>query len=691
MNHFVSSVRPAVWRVPILFLSIQGASAAAALQAPPASGSTTNHVHAEDVVHLDRVVITASPLGRTLFELAAPVTVLADEDLAFRQQSTIGETLALQPGITSTYFGPNASRPVIRGLDGDRIRILQNGVGTLDASGTSVDHAVSSDPLTIKSVEVVRGPASLLYGSSAVGGVVNVIDNRIPDVRLGSPVTGTVEGRYGSADSLRSGGAVVEGGHKGWNYHLDGFVRESEDLRIPGFARSERLRQLDPQPTEAENRLPNSAGKADGGAFGGSYVGEKGWLGASVSGFNNRYGTVAEPDVTIRMHQRRVDFAGEATEPFEKIKAIRFKLGLSDYKHTEYEGPDVGTVFKNSGYDGRLEATHASLGPFEGVVGFQSQLSNFSALGDEAFLPPTETLVNSGFLFEEVKLGKFRFEFGARMDHQNVTSSDDPNFGPGQSRDFTTGSGSAGIVYTPTEAWATALSLAYTQRAPNYQELFANGPHLATHAFEVGDATLGREHSLGLDLSVRKRTGFVTGSVGGFYNRFRNFIALSPTGALDPVNNLPVFTYGGVPAEFYGAEAEVLFHLIETKPRQLHLELRGDWLEASNRDTGESLPRIAPLRFGGALIFKEGSFRARLEALRTDYQGRVAANELPTDGHTLLNFGLSYGFGTGQVRWEAFAKGSNLLDEEIRGHSSFLKDIAPQAGRGATLGLRASF
>lgn len=690
MNYFVSSVRPAVWRVPSLLLSLTSASVAFA-QSPAQSGSSTNHVHADDVVHLDRVVITASPLGRTLFELAAPVTVLADQDLSFRQQPTIGETLSLQPGITSTYFGPNSSRPVIRGLDGDRIRILQNGVGLLDASGTSVDHAVSSDPLTIKSVEVVRGPASLLYGSSAVGGVVNVIDNRIPDVALSSPLSGAVEGRYGSADSLRSGGAVIEGGHKGWNYHLDGFVRETEDLRIPGFARSERLRLLDPQPVEAENRLPNSAGKSDGGAAGVSYVGAKGWLGASVSGFNNHYGTVAEPDVTIRLHQRRLDLAGEATEPVEAIKSIRFKLGLSDYKHTEYEGPDTGTVFKNRGYDGRLELTHNPLGRFEGAVGFQSQFSDFSALGAEAFLPATETLVNSGFVFEELKFDKFRFEFGGRLDHQTVESSDDPNFGPGQSRDFTTGSGSVGLVYTPTDVWSAALSVAYTQRAPNYQELFANGPHLATDAFEVGDPTLGREHSLGIDLTLRKRTGFITGSIGGFYNRFRDFIALTPTGAVDPVDNLPIFAYGAIPAEFYGAEAEVLLHLIETKPRQLHLELRGDWLEASNRDTGEPLPRIAPLRFGGALIFKEGPFNARLEALRTDYQGRVAANELPTDGHTLLNLGLTYGFETGKVGWEVFVKGSNLLDEEIRTHASFLKDIAPQAGIGATLGLRASF
>lgn len=690
MNHFVSSVRPAAWRMPTLLLSLTGASVAFA-QSPAPSGSSTNHVHSDEAVHLDRVVITASPLGRTLFELAAPVTVLADQDLSFRQQPTLGETLAQQPGITSTYFGPNASRPIIRGLDGDRIRILQNGVGMLDASGTSVDHAVSSDPLTIKSVEVVRGPASLLYGSSAVGGVVNVIDNRIPDVALSSPLTGAVEGRYGSADNLRSGGAVVEGGHKGWNYHLDGFLRETEDLRIPGFARSERLRLLDPQPTEAENRLPNSAGKSDGGAFGTSYVGEKGWIGASVSGFNNRYGTVAEPDVTIRLHQRRLDLAGEVTQPFEAIKSIRFKLGLSDYKHTEYEGQDVGTVFKNRGYDGRLEATHNPLGRFEGAFGFQSQLSDFSALGDEAFLPATETLVNSGFFFEELKFDKFRIEFGGRLDHQSIRSSDDPNFGPGQSRDFTTGSGSVGFVYTPTDAWSGALSVAYTQRAPNYQELFANGPHLATDAFEVGDPTLGREHSLGIDLTFRKRTGFVTGSIGGFYNRFQDFIALTPTGAVDPVDNLPIFAYGAIPAEFYGAEAEVLFHLVETKPRQLHLELRGDWLEASNRDTGEPLPRIAPLRFGGALIFRQGSFNARLEALRTDYQGRVAANELPTGGNTLLNLGLTYGFDTGKVGWELFVKGSNLLDEEIRTHSSFLKDIAPQAGIGATLGLRASF
>ena len=668
--------------------------ALAALALNPAHAEGTNNATAGEPFVMDRTVITGTPLSRTLFELATPVSVLSDQELTIRTQSTLGETVATLPGVNSTYYGPNASRPVIRGLDGDHIRVLENGIGLIDASATSVDHAVSSDPLTIRRVEVVRGPATLLYGSSAVGGVVNVINNRIPDERIKSAVTGAIEGRYGSADDSKSGSGIIEGGAGNFAYHLDGFTRSTSDLRLPGFARSERLRAGDPLPAgteEAHGFLPNSASQSDGGAAGLSYIWDKGHVGASVSGFNTAYGTVAEPDVTIRLHQRRMDVAGEVDAPSEAINAIKFKLGLSDYRHTEYEGPDAGTVFNNRGYDGRVELMHAPFGRFEGAVGFQSQRSDFSALGDEAFLPPTSTLVNSAFAFEEVNFDPVRLQFGGRFDYQTVDADADPNFGPAAARDFATGSGSAGIVYTFQEHYAAALSVAYTQRAPNYQELYANGPHLATDAFEVGNRRLGLEESLGLDFSLRRKEGRVTGSIGAFYNRFERYIALVPTGVNDPTFQVPIYDYTGVPAEFFGTEAEAVLHLVDTAQRKVHLDLRTDWLEARNRATGEPLPRISPLRYGAGMSYEEGGFSARLEALRYEPQSRVAAGETPSAGYTQLNASVSYTTPVGHTTLTLFLRGTNLLNEEERNHVSFLKDLAPLAGRGALAGAQLRF
>jgi iron complex outermembrane receptor protein len=693
ISNLLSTRNAPLYRAAILSISLAcGGEALAQTNAPPAAPGARSD--AENPTELPPTVVTASPLERTTFEAAAPVTVLSGEELNYKMAPTLGETLANEPGVNSTYYGPNASRPVIRGLDGDHIRLLQNGVGLIDASATSVDHAVSTDPLTLKKIEVVRGPAALMYGSTAVGGVVNLLNNRIPDSIISDPVTGVVEGRYGSVDNLRSGSGLAEGGYKGFNYHLDGFVRETDDLSIPGFARSARLRAADPLPpgeTEAKDTLPNSQSKSDGGALGGSYVWDKGYVGASVSGFNDNYGTVAEEDVTIRMYERRVDFAGEFSEPFEKVHAIRYKFGLSDYKHTEYEGEETGTIFKSKGYDARLEVVHHKLGILEGAIGYQSTKFDFSALGDEAFLPKTDTFVNSLFLFEEIVFDPLRLQFGGRVDYQTVDASADRLFGPADSRTFVTGSGSVGIVYTPVTNYAIALSASYTQRAPNYQELYANGPHLATAAFEVGNRDLDVENSVGIDLSLRKQGGPITGSIGGFYNWFDHYITLIPTGVNDTNFDVQIFDYVGVPAEFYGTEGQVTFHLLDTEKHKVHLELQADYLHARNRETGEPLPRISPLRFGGNVVYEGKHFGARFEVMRYQKQDDVAANELPTDGYTMINVGADYRFEVGRLGFDIFAKGTNLLDEEARNHVSFLKDIAPMGGIGAVAGLRVVF
>ncbi len=678
-------------------------------------GTGAHLAHAEPATLLDETVVTASPFGRTLFEQAQPVTILSGERLKLRLESTLGETLGREAGITSTYFGPGASRPVIRGLGDDRIRVLNNGVNMLDVANVSPDHQVTSDPLSTETIEVVRGPATLLYGPNTVGGVVNVIDGRIPMERLGKLVEGKLSLRLGTADEERSGGASLNFGLGPVVIHVDGFRRDTQDLHIPDFARSERARKLAPLEAgekEARGVLPNSFSNSEGGAIGASYIWDGGYFGISYSGVNSNYGTVAEKDVTIDMAQRRWDARGAFTEPFAGVKSISYKFASSDYNHTEFEGPSPGTLFQIEGYDGRLELVHHKFGLLSGSVGYQTSHSKFSALGDEAFLPSTETDSHSAFIFEEVALDKVRLQFGARFDHQSNDSAGGGAFGPSQSVDFDALSGSAGVVWTPVEQYAVALSLAYTERPPTYVELFANGPHVGTGSFELGGANLGLERSIGLDLSVRKKVSRVTGAVSAFYTRFSDYIALAPTGAVEAESELPVFRYNAVDATYLGGEAEVTFHLLQpaadamtvsgkdgktmsaerTTGATLDLELKADYVRTEIRGGANgALPRIPPFRTSVGLSYSLGRFGARVEGVYSARQNRTADFELPTDSYFLLNASVNYRVPIRGTELDFFVKGVNLTDADARLHTSFLKEVAPLAGRGVVFGVNATF
>ena len=675
-----------------------------------------------------RVIVSTTPLGGDLFEQTQSVTVLTGEELELRLEPTIGETLNREAGISSTGFAPGASRPVIRGLGEDRIRVLQNGVTTIDASTISPDHAVTVEPLTIKTIDVVRGPATLLYGPNTVGGVVNVIDNRVPTEALARPLMGKVDGRYGTVDNQRAGAGLVEFQLGRIVVHLDGYKRETDDIDIPGFARSERLRRMQPLPPgeeEPRGTLPNSFSDTEGGAAGTSYVWDSGYVGASYSVFDTNYGTVAEPEVTIGMEQRRWDVRGAFNKPFAPVKAINYKWSHAEYTHTEFEGPEVGTVFDVEGYDGRVELLHEKMGLFEGGIGYQTQQTDFSAIGAEAFLPPVEFETHAAFIFEEIALEKVRFQFGGRYDHQTNDRSNTEMFGPALSRDFNAFSGSAGIVYTPVDPYVIAFSVAYTQRPPTYIELFANGPHLATGSFEVGDPTLSKEDSLAFDLSLRKTSGRITGSISLFYNRFSDFITAEPTGEFsepeeEGEEGLPIFVFRAADAHFFGGELAATVHITEHprdepveptmaqttdakgnkgvitetvhNPHSLHLDLKADYVYAQNDETDRSLPRITPFRASAALVYGwHDRFSARLEGQYAHSQDRTAEFELPTDSYFLLNASMSYRVPVKSAEFEVYIKGTNLTDEEARLHTSFLKDIAPLAGRGALIGVRMTF
>jgi len=660
---------------------------------PEAADDHAGHVTDEILSFgVDEVVVTASPLGRTVADIAQGVSVLDGTALLLKQQPTIGETLKYLPGVSSTYYGPNASRPVIRGLSGPRLRMLENGLDTLDVSTASDDHAVTIDPLLLERIEVLRGPATLRYGPNAVGGVVNAIDGRVPNQLKERIVSGRVETRGASVNESFSGGAVLEGSAERIAYRFAGFGLTSGDLSIPGFARSPQLRAADPLPAreEAKGTLPNSAADTTGFSSGFSYVGDKFYVGGAPSLFRTNYGVVAEEDVTIGLTSNRLDLAGALYDPLPGILSLDGKVRLVDYHHTEFEGAEVGTRFANQGYDFRLEAVHRSLGPVEGAVGFQSFRSDISAEGEEAFLPPTLTNTQSAFVLEDVALAPFTLHLGGRVDYATVDSAGGDGFGPATNRDFFTGSTALGLIYQLTHDQSLSFNAAYTSRPPNGEELFANGPHIALDRFEVGDPNFGPERSMGLNAAYLKTEGRVVWSVNGFYNRFWDFITLLPTGRIE--DELPVEVFTALPAEFAGTETELAYHLIDQPAQRLHLIGRMDYVWAQNVDTGAALPRIPPLRFGGSILYEWQKLHAQLDVLRAQAQDRVPSNTFTTDGYTMVDLSFAYTFEpVASMTPMLFVRMSNLADQDARDAASFLKDIAPLPGRNFAGGLRVTF
>lgn len=656
-------------------------------------------------LELQPQVVTANPLGNT--QLAAPSSVLEGDQLILQQQGSLGETLNRQPGVASSWFGPGASRPVIRGLDGDRIRILRNGVGALDASSLSYDHAVPLDPVNVERVEIVRGPAALLYGGNAIGGVVNTFDNRIPDAPVDG-IHGAGELRYGGAATTRSSAGKLEAGDGRFALHLDANSRQFNDLRIPGYARSAKVRDADEPGTR--HRLENSDGRQDGGAVGGAYNWDHGYAGLSYSRYDANYGSVAEPGVRLAMEQDHYGFASELRDLDGPFSSLKFDAGYTDYQHQELEGGEVHTTFKNKGYEARVEARHQPLGPVEGVIGAQVSRNEFSALGAEAFVPQTDTDSVALFVLEQWQASeRLALSLGARLEHTRVDpdSQGSERFAQADSASsFTAASLSSGAVYQLTPIWSLAASLGYTERAPTFYELYANGAHVATSTFEVGDPGLSKEKAVSSDLALRFDNGTHKGSVGVFYSHFSNYIGLLASGKLREGHehehehaddhdhadaDVPEYLYRGVRARFYGVEAQDRWQLLENAYGSFALELSGDYTRAKNLDTGEDLPRIAPLRLNSGLAWNLERWQARLDVQHASSQHRKPSTDTSTEGYTTLGASVGYRFDVGQSEWLAFVRGENLTDQTVRYASSILRDIAPAPGRSVEVGLRTTF
>ncbi len=689
--------------------------------------------------HEDEVVVTASGIARSQIELAQTTTVLTGEDLQFRQQATLGETLAQQPGISSTGFGQGASRPVIRGLGGDRVRMLQGGVDSGDASSTSPDHAVSADPALAERIEVLRGPSTLLYGSSAIGGVVNVEDGSIPSYRPEQALTGTVNLTAGSVADETSGSVALEGGAGDWAWHLGTSLRDADDYDIPGFAEAEQHEGEDHDDEhegedhdeeEVFGTLPNSGLESRSISLGFSrFFGsdtsadlssDKGFVGVAISSFDSEYGIPGaghshgeeegeehedehegeehedehghegeegEEDIRIDMKRRRVDLRAEITQPFSIFQAFKARIGVVDYEHDEIEGDEgeVGTRFFNDSVDARFEWVQKRRGDLSGSFGLQLFNRQQEAVGEEAFLPASESTHTSVFTFQELqkKGGDLRFQLGARFESAEVKS----RVGL-PSRSFDGFSVSAGVVWKPVDGWALALSTARSTKLPNAEELYSNGPHFATRAFEVGNLNLEEEISTGFDFSIRKTTGRLTTEISYFRNDFDDFIYQSLTGEQEDGLDVLVFTQAD--AEFEGLELKARLGLWERAERHLDLSLTGDRVEAELTD-GTPLPRIAPQRLSLGLHYHQPKWHAYVEAWEVDDQDRLAPLETPTEGYTMVNAGVSYRFLRGLNIYDVVLRGRNLTDETARNHVSFLKDTVPLPGRDVSLSLRWTF
>jgi iron complex outermembrane receptor protein len=637
------------------------------------------------------VVVKGATIGGVTAP-AAPALQLNAAALEAQPVATLGEVLADIPGVATSYFGPNAGRPIIRGLDGDRLKIAQNGTGTLDASGASPDHAVGIDPLAIREVQVFRGPAALLYSSSILGGVVNVVDNRIPVERL--PRAFVLSGRAGSADALRSSAFLAEGSAGDFAFHLDGFTKTTENLSTP------------------IGRIADTASESRGAGFGVSRVGPSGYLGLSFSGLNSTYG-VTEPGIEIGLRQRRWDLAGQANAPAAALKSVSYKLGVSDYEHTEFDGAAAGSTFTNQGWDARVDFELTKIGSLEGVVGVQSGRFDFAVTGDEAFLPTTRNANDAVFgSFIQTLATDSRLRFGFRLESAKVSAAAWTHEGlasnpAAASAAFTPASFALAWIKDLDARWATTLSLTRTERAPNFQELFADGPHVGTESYEVGDRTLGKEQGWGMELELAKTRGAVSGSVCVYYNRFASFISLQENGFGPDLSGLPIpgpnFALGGadelarydftsIPADFFGAEARLNIQLQDTATAKLALEFFGDTVRASNRDTSEALPRISPGRFGAALHGLQSGWTWRLDATYHLAQNHLAVGETPTAGYTLVGAAFSRDFVLGSATTARFSlRLTNLFDVEARNAASFIKDALPLPGRGVEAGLKLSF
>ena len=691
-------------------LSALSASLPAMAQAPALDSSPQGY-------HDQRadIVVTAI-IPRRQGDILSGTSVVSGEELTRSLRPTIGDTLARQPGVSATSFGPNASRPVLRGFQGERVRILTDGIGSFDVSNTSVDHAVAINPLTADRIEVLRGPAALLYGSSAIGGVVNVIDSRIPRRVPDEPIHIDGIATYGSAAHERTGSGEIEApiGDK-FVVHFDGSYSRSGDLDTGNYILTPALRAQaaasgDPAIRDLASlrgKLPNSGARTWEVAGGAALITDGGNLGLSVAHTDNFYGVPVRysldadgeaEKVRLHMKQDRADLRAELPVNGGFLESIRLRAGFADYQHQEIEETgEVGTTFYNQSIESRLELVQAKRGGWDGAIGAQFFARNFHVEGEEKFLPRNETEQLGFFTLQSFDLGTTRIELGGRYEHTRVAAdADETLFNPAYHRSFNALSGSLGVSQELVPGWRVGLNLSRTERAPSAEELFARGNHAGTQAFELGNPDFGLEKSWGIEGTLRGQGDGYTLSLSAYHNWFDGYIydvrvddgvCMAANGG-EPLS-FPCYQNLQANARYLGFEAEGTVKLGQIGSYALNLDGVADYVRATIVGSGPA-PRIPPLRLLGGLELQDDRLSVRGEVERSFAQNRITDTETPTDGFTLVNASLSFKPIKGNGRTTITLSANNIFDVEARRAASFLKDYAPLAGRDIRLTARLS-
>ncbi|QZP09695.1 TonB-dependent receptor [Caenibius sp. WL] len=646
------------------------------------------------------IVVTASPLEQTVDETATPVITLTGDDLVHRRQATLGDTLAGQPGINFDNFGGGASRPVIRGQTTPRVQALSDGSNIQDASAISPDHAVTTEPLLLRGIEVVRGPATLLYGGGAIGGAINLLDDKVPTAIPEGGITGVAEGRFGTADDERSLIGGLTAGVGPFAFRVEGVHRSSNDYRVPGRF--------------GERHVDGSYNDTSTFSVGGSWVGADGYIGLAYTRQRSEYGLPGhsheyeschphgislhcgghghddddhdhdhdhghEEVPFVKLRSERFDIRSEYRDPLPGFEKARFRMSFTDYKHDEIEGDEVSTTFKNKAHDLRFELTHKPLAGLHGVFGVQHSNSKFSAFGEEAFLPENRTRNTALFLMETLQTGPVRFELSARHEWQTVETTLNRKV---SHRPFSI---SGAAIWDIGSDYSLALSLTRSQRAPNAQELYANGVHMATNTYELGTATLGKETAKSIDLTFRKKAGATTFTIGAYHQDFDNYIFAN---TLDRFEDFRLIRYTAADAKFTGIDGEIRHQFTP----DFGISAFGDYVRAKLKGGLGNLPRIPAGRLGARADGKWGPLSADLEYYHVFEQGKVASFETRTPGYDMLNATLAYKLELGpKAHAELFVRASNLTNELAYNHASFIKEASPLRGRNFVFGLRTGF
>jgi iron complex outermembrane recepter protein len=675
-------------------------SAAGTTEAPtPGNAMDAHHDHGEEIV--------VTGIRRKANDVLGGISVLDEADLTREMRPSIGETLARQPGVSATSFGPTASAPVLRGLSGDRVRVLTDGIGSLDVSSSGPDHAVAINPLTADRIEVLRGPAALLFGSSAIGGVVNVIDRRIPRRLPDNAVGADAFSGFGSASSERVLNGAIDFRIAGpFTFHVDGNWTKTGDLRTGGHILSRELREeaaASPDPdiralAELRGDLPNSASETKEGAVGLAYVDGGLNVGASITRRRSRYEVPIryslEPGVeaeapTIDQEQTRYDFRAEV--PVSGFfTQVRGRAGYARYHHDELEETgEVGSSFFSKGGEGRVELVQSDRSGWGGTSGLQYLDRNAKIRGDEKFLPDSEQRQAGLFTLQTFVNGPLRVEGGARVEFSKLgADADELLETPALSRNFATWSASFGGKYELLPGWRAGLTVSRSSRAPSIDELFANGPHGGSQAFEIGDPDLDPETSLSVEAALTGDAGPVTVTVNAYYSHFSNFIFQAPTGEIE--DDLPVFETRQGRADYYGFEAQALGKFGEALGIHWKGELQADMVRATVKDFGPA-PFIPPFRILAAVEGSHGPVDGRVEIEHAFGHDRTAPIETETPSYTLVNASVDWHVYSASPELTLSVAANNLFDVEARRSTSMLKDFAPLGGRDFRLTARVGF